>query len=187
MLILASSSPRRKQLLSLITEDFLVDVSDADETLPEGISPAEAVCLLAERKARAVADRRAPCDTVVGSDTVVVLDGAILGKPANRADAARMLSALSGRTHHVDTGVCVLHGGEKRIFLSGADVTFAPMTAPEIDAYLDTGEPFDKAGAYGVQGMGARFIERIDGDFYAVMGLPVQKLYAALRDLSSAQ
>jgi len=183
MLILASSSPRRRELLSLITPDFTVDVSDADESLPQGLSPQEVVLALAQRKAEAVAARHSPADTVIGADTVVALDGMILGKPADRADAAHMLRVLSGRTHTVCTGVCVIAAGRAERFCAGAEVAFAPMSEAEIAAYLDTGEPFDKAGAYGIQGFGARYIERVSGDYPAVVGLPVRPLYAALRRL----
>ena len=181
MLILASASPRRNELLRLITPDFTVDVSDADETLPDGLDAHEAVALLARRKAEAVAARRDQSDAVIGADTVVVLDGAILGKPHGREDAARMLRALAGRTHTVVTGVCVLAGGRSECFTAEARVAFAAMSEAEIAAYLDTGEPFDKAGAYGIQGFGARYIERVEGDYPAVVGLPVHPLYAALR------
>ena len=181
MLILASASPRRRELLHLITPDFIVDVSDVSEALPASISPADAVETLALRKAQAVAARHAPDDTVIGSDTVVVLGGEILGKPHDRADAAAMLRRLSGRTHEVVTGAAVLSGAYKTVFHSAALVTFAVMSEQEIAAYLDTGEPFDKAGAYGIQGYGARYIERVEGDYPAVVGLPVQRLYQALR------
>lgn len=187
MVILASASPRRKQLLSLITPDFLIDVSTAPEVLPDGVTPAEAVQLLASQKAEAVAARHEQTDVVIGSDTIVVFENKILGKPKDRADAKRMLSSLSGNTHEVFTGVCILFEKEKRLLLSRAAVTFAKMEEDEIDRYLDTGEPFDKAGSYGAQGYGARFIERIDGDFYTVMGLPVQKLYTALREMGLSQ
>jgi len=182
MLILASASPRRRELLSLITADFTVEVSDVPEALPDGLSPAQAVETLALRKAAAVAARRGAADPVIGSDTVVALDGAVLGKPADRADAVRMLRALAGRTHEVFTGAAVLHGEKQIVFHSSARVTFAPMEEAEIAAYLDTGEPFDKAGAYGIQGYGARYIERVEGDYSAVVGLPVQRLYRALRE-----
>ena len=181
MLILASASPRRRELLHLITPDFIVDVSDVSEALPASISPVDAVETLALRKAQAVAARHGPDDTVIGSDTVVVLGGEILGKPHDRADAAAMLRRLSGRTHEVVTGAAVLSGAHKTVFHSAALVTFAAMSEQEIAAYLDTGEPFDKAGAYGIQGYGARYIERVEGDYPAVVGLPVQRLYQALR------
>lgn len=179
-LILASASPRRKELLSLITPDFRVITSEADETLPENIAPESAVKLLAERKARAVA-AICPGDTVIGSDTVVALENEILGKPADDLEAAKMLRSLSGKKHVVYTGVCVIRGGEKTVFVGSAAVKFADMTDDEISEYISSGECRDKAGAYGIQGFGARYIEYIEGDYYSVMGLPVRQLYECLR------
>jgi septum formation protein len=187
MLVLASASPRRKELLSLITTDFTIDAADVNERLPAGISPMQAVRTLAERKALAVAERHPANDVIIGSDTVVSVSGTILGKPKSHGDAARMLRMLSGITHHVFTGVCICQGDSKTVFTSSAAVTFGEMSDDEIEAYLATGEPFDKAGAYGIQGYGARYIERIGGDYYAVMGLPVRELYVALRELHALQ
>jgi len=179
-LILASASPRRKELLGLITSDFRVVTSDVDEMLPDGIAPVEAVKLLAERKARDVAKNH-PQDTVIGSDTVVAIDGAILGKPIDDEDAAKMLRSLSGRKHMVYTGVCVISPEKCSVFAGGAAVKFAEMSEQEIKEYVKSGECRDKAGAYGIQGYGARYIEYIEGDYYSVMGLPVQLLYKELR------
>ncbi len=184
MLILASASPRRRELLGLIAAGFTVDVSEVPENLPDDIDPAAAVEELSLRKALAVAARHGPADTVIGSDTVVVLDGKILGKPGGREDAARMLRSLAGRAHEVLTGVAVLRGSDRAVFHSSARVFFAPMKEEEISAYLDTGEPFDKAGAYGIQGYGARYIERVEGDYSAVVGLPVHMLYRVMRDMA---
>lgn len=181
-LILASASPRRKELLSLITEDFRVVTSSVDETLPDGIAPEAAVKLLAQRKARDVAKLN-PDDTVIGSDTVVALDGAILGKPADDEDAARMLRALSGKKHMVFTGVCVISPEKTSVFAGSAAVKFADMSEDEIKEYIKSGECRDKAGAYGIQGFGSRYIEYIEGDYYSVMGLPVRLLYKELRGL----
>lgn len=181
MLILGSGSPRRRELLSLITPLFAIDTPEVDESLPEGLVPQRAVMTLAKKKAEAVAKHHTENDIVIGSDTIVVLDGEILGKPTDREDAKAMLRRLSGDTHRVFTGVCIHHSGKSETFYSEASVTFAEMTDGEIDEYLDTGEPFDKAGAYGVQGFGARYIKSIDGDYYAVVGLPVQQLYRELR------
>lgn len=183
MLILGSGSPRRRELLSLITPLFVIDTPDVDESLPDGLVPQRAVMMLAKKKAEAVALRHEKGDVVIGSDTVVVLDGEILGKPADREEARTMLRLLSGNTHRVFTGVCICHENRSETFYSEASVTFAEMAPDEIEEYLDTGEPFDKAGAYGVQGYGARYIKSIDGDYYAVMGLPVQQLYRELRRL----
>lgn len=178
-LILASASPRRKELLSLITEAFTVMTSDADETLPENIAPESAVRLLAERKAQAVAALH-PDDTVIGSDTVVALGDRILGKPADDIDAADMLRLLSGKKHTVYTGVCVIEKNKKSVFVGSAAVKFAELTETEIAEYVKSGECRDKAGAYGIQGYGARYIEYIEGDYYSVMGLPVRQLYKEL-------
>jgi septum formation protein len=131
---------------------------------------------LALRKAAAVAKGH-PDDTVIGADTVVVLDGEILGKPRDEAEARAMLAKLAGRWHTVYTGVAVLRNGEKTVFSQSAKVEFAPMSAAQIAAYVATGEPMDKAGAYGIQGKGALFVRGIEGDFYTVMGLPVCGLY----------
>ncbi|MFV0497200.1 MAG: Maf family protein [Candidatus Fimivivens sp.] len=179
-LILASASPRRFELLKLITEEFLVVTSQADESLSSGILPQQAVALLARRKAQAVAANRCG-DVIIGADTVVALDGQIFGKPCDRKQAAEMLRMFSGRTHEVYTGVCIWHQGVADCFSQVAKVTFAEMDAQEIADYVASGEPDDKAGAYGIQGMGARFVAHLEGDYYTVMGLPVQALYQALR------
>ena len=181
-LILASASPRRKELLRYITEDFTVRVSHADETVPEGLTPEETVKYLAAVKAAAVWDGD-PEEVIVASDTIVVIDGAILGKPRDEEDACRMLATLAGQTHAVYTGVCVKTAREERVFAEQTDVTFYPLTDGEIRDYVATGEPMDKAGAYGIQGKGSLLVEKIDGDFYTVMGLPVAALYRALRTL----
>lgn len=178
--ILASASPRRFELLKLITENFSVVTSQADETLEHGILPQQAVVLLAQRKAEAVAMQH-PDDVIIGADTVVALDQTIFGKPRDRQEATEMLEALSGRTHEVHTGVCIWYKGRVDCFSQMAKVTFAGMDKQEIADYVASGEPDDKAGAYGIQGLGARFIARIEGDYYSVMGLPVQALYQALR------
>ena len=184
MIILASASPRRQELLHLITDEFTVAPTNADETLPVGTGPEEAVRTLALRKAHAAAGSAKACDIVIGSDTIVAApDGRILGKPRDRQDAADMLRTLSGRGHTVFTGVAVLAGKRERVFVSSAAVTFSEMTDAEINEYLDTGEPFDKAGAYGIQGRGARYITGVSGDYFAVVGLPVHTLYETLREL----
>ena len=181
-LILASQSPRRRELLGLIAADFSVCPADIDETMNESLPMEARVADLSARKAYAVAAEH-PGAAVVGSDTVVVLDGEPLGKPVDAADAKRMLSALSGRAHEVVTGVALaLPDG---CVLQDATVTrvrFAPLTEAEIDWYIASNEPMDKAGEYGIQGLGARFIEGIEGDYYSVMGLPVRRLYEMLRE-----
>ena len=172
MLILASGSPRRKELLSLITDEFEVLVSGCDEFIPEG-TPAEKVpAILAEQKALAVANLR-PDDTVIGSDTVVVLGGEIFGKPKDKAHAHAMLKALSGKKHFVYTGVAVAENDKVRSFVQKTEVEFYELSDETIDKYIATGEPMDKAGAYGIQGKGSVLIKGIVGDYFNVMGLPV--------------
>ncbi len=178
-LILASASPRRKELLRYITEDFTVRVSNADETVPDGLTPEETVKYLSRVKAGAVWHDD-PEETVVASDTIVVIDGRVLGKPHGEAEARAMLRTLSGRTHTVFTGVCVRTAAQERVFAERTEVTFYPLTEEEISAYVATGEPMDKAGAYGIQGKGSLLVRKIDGDFYNVMGLPVAALWRAL-------
>lgn len=180
MLILASQSPRRKEILSMLGYEFVTRPADADETIPAGTHPADAVKMLAERKALAV-DAAAE-DVVIGSDTVVALDGLILGKPVDASDARAMLHRLSGATHTVYTGVCIKQSARIQTFCSASQVTFYELTDREIDEYIATGEPMDKAGAYGIQGKGLVLIRRLSGDFYAVMGLPAAETARALRD-----
>ncbi|MBQ8144286.1 MAG: septum formation inhibitor Maf [Butyricicoccus sp.] len=181
-LILASQSPRRRELLGLIAADFSVCPADIDETMNAALSMHEQVADLSARKARAVAQEH-PGAAVVGSDTVVVLDGVPLGKPVDEADAKRMLSALAGRAHEVVTGVALaLPDGSVLQDATVTRVRFAPLAEGEIDWYISTREPMDKAGAYGIQGLGARFIEGIEGDYYSVMGLPVRRLYEMLQE-----
>ena len=181
-IILASGSPRRKELLGLICPDFRVEVSGADEHVTETLSPEQLVARLAEKKASEVASRF-PEAAVIGSDTVVELDGEILGKPHSREEAVSMLRRLSGREHRVHTAVQILSPTGSRSLVSTAEVHFAPMTDREIEWYVSTGEPMDKAGAYGIQGYACRYMTGIRGDYYTVMGLPVQMLYRALCDL----
>lgn len=179
-IVLASASPRRKQILETAGFETEVRVSDADETLPEGISPAEAVERLALIKATSV--ERAEDETVVAADTVVVLDGKILGKPESEIQAKEMLRSLSGRTHLVYTGVCILKGEKLSVFHDCTKVEFYPLTEEEIDVYIESGEPMDKAGAYGIQGRGCAFVKGIEGDFFNVMGLPVALLIQKLKE-----
>ena len=182
MLILASGSPRRRELMALIASEYRVCTPDVSEELPAGTSPAQAVEELALRKARAALAQAGAGDTVIGADTVVVLDGTILGKPANRADAREMLGRLSGREHLVLTGVAVVGaGGSCAVFHCSTRVHFLPVDPAEMEAYLETGEPMDKAGAYGIQGQAARYICGIEGDYFNVMGLPVSRLYQTLK------
>ena len=181
-IILASGSPRRKQLLAQMgIETFRVISSDADETVEPGLSPARIVEILSARKAEAVADHAKPGGLVIAADTIVALDDAVLGKPNDGLEAFRMLSALSGRRHQVYTGVTLLRGGERRTEHEVTTVTFRELTQDDITRYIATGEPMDKAGAYGIQGFGMRYIRDISGDYYTVMGLPGARVRRFLR------
>lgn len=239
-IILASSSPRRQELIASLNLPYEVLSSDVDESTKPGLSPAEIVEELSYRKAQAVyeqcaaASRFAAGGVIVGSDTIVVLDDNVLGKPKDAEDAFRTLRSLQGRSHHVYSGVAVIHmrpgygqehvreaeaqderynvsgesqdvavdneasvhlgrTGQYRVMAEAGDgqpeaavghtvsqVTFRPMSDEEIWAYIQTGEPLDKAGSYGIQGIGSIFIERMEGDFYSVMGLPMNLLYPIL-------
>ena len=185
-MILASQSPRRRELIALISPEFRVMPAQGEEILPEGISPEQAVLLLSRQKADEVRQREFPGggavpETIVAADTVV--DGEILGKPHSAEDAAEMLRLLSGREHSVYTGVTVISGEECVSFAERTAVEFFPLTEQEIASYVATGEPMDKAGAYGIQGRGALLVRRIDGDYYNVMGLPVGELNQRLRTM----
>ena len=183
-LVLASQSPRRRQLLERLGLPFSVRPSHADETLAPGLGPGEAVEALALRKAEAVAPS-APGALTLGADTVVVLGGDVLEKPADEAEAAAMLRRLAGRTHTVYTGLALVHPASDRRTTAheATAVTFAPLSEAEIAAYVATGSPLDKAGGYGIQDdLGALFVARIDGDYYNVVGLPLHRLYRTLID-----
>lgn len=183
-IVLASASPRRRELLALITEEFTVCPADADETLHPGAPLAEEVVRLSQLKAQA-AQRLYPDAVCIGSDTMVTIDGLPLGKPADERQAADMLRRLRGRTHEVLTGLAVLPPkGEARTLCTRTRVTFRDFGEDELAAYLATGEPLDKAGAYGIQGHGALLIEGIEGDYYSVMGLPVAGLHVILRQIA---
>lgn len=179
-LILASGSPRRRELLARITPDFKVVISDVDETIDETLPGTEIVAELAKRKAQVVAQDY-PTDLVIGSDTIVYLDGRVLGKPADEAEAKQMLEALSGTTHHVYTAVYLTNGITEETQISDTKVTLHPLTAKEIADYVDSGEPMDKAGAYGIQGLGALLVDEIQGDFYGVAGFPIATVYRMLK------
>ena len=182
--ILASASPRRKELLRLIHPDFTVVPSDAEEILPDDISPERAPEYLASLKARAVAQKY-PDDLVIGADTAVILGRRIYGKPADAEDARQMLSQLSGREHKVITGCCLCCRGRERVFSQKTLVRFFPLTAEEIDRYVATGEPMDKAGAYGIQEQGALLVDTVLGDYFNVVGLPVARLNREITDFLS--
>ena len=177
--ILASASPRRKQLLEQAGYAFEIVVSDADESLPAGITPEKAVRRNAARKAQAVAETN-PGAVVLGCDTVVAIDGAILGKPQDEAEAKDMLRRLSGNTHTVYSGVCITDGETQTVFAVATDVTFYALSERTIDAYAATKEPMDKAGAYGIQGLGCVLVKEISGDYSNVVGLPLSESARAL-------
>ena len=181
-LILASGSPRRAELMRLMQLDFTVIKSGADENISAALSPAELVKELSYRKAEFVAKEYRDA-YVVGSDTIVVLDDMILGKPKDRDDAYRMLRMLSGRTHTVYTGAAVLCGDKKLVSYDSTEVTFAELSDREIYDYIDTGDPMDKAGSYGLQGIFCVHINRMCGSFFTVMGLPVHLLYNMLKSI----
>jgi len=222
-LILASSSPRRQELVALLGLPYRVLPSGASEETPADWTPDRIVEELSLRKANAVREEHsfAPGDSpiIVGSDTIVVLDGAAMGKPSDEQDARRMLGLLSGRTHEVYTGVACVSASREPADAAGGDesirrlgetgryrilsaspevktatvvghsvskVTFRPMSEEEIRGYARTGEPSDKAGAYGIQGIGSVFVEKIEGDFYAIMGLPLNLLYRMLSEFGAS-
>jgi septum formation protein len=182
-LVLASRSPRRSELLRAAGFDFTVRVADVDETPRAGENPADYVLRVAEEKARAVIS--SDNEVVLAADTTVVLENAIMGKPLDPADAAGMLRALSGKRHDVITGICLRRGKEMLRDMASTAVWFAPLTDREIQDYVDSGEPMDKAGAYGIQGLASRFIERIDGSYSNVVGLPVALVYRRIGQLNS--
>ncbi|MBR4425767.1 MAG: septum formation protein Maf [Oscillospiraceae bacterium] len=183
--ILASASPRRRELLEMLRVPQLEIVPALGEELPHpGLAPAELVCALSRAKAEEVAGRCAgPGDLVLGADTVVALDGAVLGKPRDPEDACRMLRALSGRAHRVYTGVTAIRDGRCLSCAEETAVHFRELDDGEIRRYVATGEPLDKAGAYGAQGLASLFVERLEGDFFNVMGLPLCALGRLLREL----
>ncbi len=184
-LILASASPRRAEVLRDAGIAFEAVSTDAEESRRPDETPEELVRRLAEAKARFAAARTPGAAIVVGADTTVVVDGLILGKPASAEDARDMLRRLSGRTHGVLTCLVAIRlpDGAARAELETTQVTFAPLTAEEIEEYVASGEPFDKAGAYAIQGRGGRFVTRVEGCYFNVVGLPLARLYRILRAL----
>ncbi|SDN57618.1 Maf family protein [Acetanaerobacterium elongatum] len=178
-IILASASPRRAELMQHITEDFEIIPSQEEEVVDEVLDHHELVMELARIKAVSVLNKH-PEALVIGCDTIVAVDNLVLGKPKDKEDAFNMLSLLAGRSHEVYTGVCLAKKGKLEQFYSRTEVFFAPLTDEEIYRYIATGEPYDKAGAYGIQGRASTFCERIEGDYFTVMGLPVAMLYKKL-------
>jgi len=181
-LILASQSPRRKELLGLFHIPFVVRAADIDEAMDPKKDPAREVARVSRAKAEATP--REEADVVIAADTIVVLEGRVLGKPRDEAHAAQMLSQLSGRDHQVMTGVTVLRGEKVLTHTEITDIHFRALSCREIENYVATGEPMDKAGAYGIQGGAALFAEKMHGDYYNVMGLPVCALWKLLREIA---
>ncbi len=176
-IVLASASPRRQELLARIgITEFAIWIPEVEESYPAGLSPRETVEYISREKADAAAALCAPDEIVITADTMVFLDDQRLGKPLDEADALRMLTALQGRRHTVCTGVTVRQGDRSLTESEATEVFFRPASREELLGYIRTGEPMDKAGAYGIQGMGALLVERLNGDFFNVMGLPVLRL-----------
>ena len=183
-LVLASGSPRRRELLENAGLRFSVRPADVDESLKPGELAEPYVRRLAEAKARAVWREG---ELTLGADTIVVVSGEILGKPANESEAHKMLAELSGRAHDVLTGYCVFNGERAATGVETTKVFFRPLSAREIAAYASSGEPLDKAGAYGIQGLASKFVERIEGCYFNVVGLPVARTTSLLDQLTPAQ
>lgn len=181
-LILASSSPRRKELLENLHLHFEISSSNVDESFSPELTPEEAVMELASRKASFIAEKERDA-FVIGSDTVVVHDGEILGKPTDEAEALSMVKKLSGKTHSVYTGVSIIAPETEIQFYEKTDVTFWELSQEEMDAYIRSGEPFDKAGGYGIQGFGSFLVREITGDYFSVVGLPVSRTVRELRKI----
>ena len=181
MIILASKSPRRRELLQRLGLDFTVMTEDVDETMDPACALDLEIRRVSERKARAVQALAEPDDLIISADTVVCADGRRLGKPADAAEARSMLRLLSDREHTVVSGLCLLRGDRCETASVTTTLHFRPLSDREIDAYIATGEPMDKAGAYGIQGLASIFVDRLDGDYYNVMGLPLCMLAAMLR------
>lgn len=183
-IVLASGSPRRKELLEMLdVKELRIIPAKGEEIPPEGAAPDELVMALASAKGREVAQRCEAGDVIIAADTIVWFDGKVFGKPHSREEAIGMLSALSGRAHEVYTGVSVIRDGRELKRCDTSRVFFREIAAAEMERYVDTGEPMDKAGAYGAQGRGAVFVRRIEGDFFNVMGLPLCMLCEMLKEL----
>lgn len=180
-LILASASPRRYELLSLTLLPFETYPSTLEEKMDLSLTPSRLVESLAEQKAADIFTQKPDC-VVLGADTIVSYQNNRLGKPKDRIEAAEMLRILSGQTHEVYTGVCLIDQTKKVIFSVKTSVTFYTLDENTIDWYLNTGEPFDKAGSYGIQGSGSLLVEKIDGDYFNVVGLPISKVVRSLKD-----
>lgn len=181
-LILASQSPRRKELLSTLQLSFDVMPSGTEEVLDDRLSPEELVMALAAQKAADIARNHRDA-FVLGADTIVLFEGKVLGKPKDKEEAISTISMLSGNTHDVLTGVAIFYQDQKSIFFEKTEVTFWPLTEEEIAKYVESGEPMDKAGSYGIQGLGSALVQKINGDYFAVVGLPVSRTIRELEKL----
>ncbi|UOE93303.1 Maf family protein [Alkalihalobacillus sp. LMS39] len=184
--ILASNSPRRKELLQQVNIPFKTEPSQIEEVVKDSLNPSEVVVDLAYQKAADVLSRN-PQAVVLGADTIVVANHQILGKPQSKEDARTMLSALSGTEHAVLTGVAIVSASKKELFFEETLVQFWELTDEEIEAYITTSEPFDKAGAYGIQGSGATLVKQIKGDYFSVVGLPIAKVVRTLQNFGISQ
>lgn len=183
MLILASMSPRRREILALAGFEFTVHPADIDESVPDGTPADSAVMMTAQKKAEAVLPYASEEDVILAADTVVCLDGVIIGKPATTDEAVKTLRTLSDRTHTVYTGYCLLKGGKRISGVEATNVTFRELDGNEIADYVASGEPMDKAGAYGLQGRGCTFTKRIDGEYFNVIGLPICTIHNCLKNI----
>ncbi|MBR6801420.1 MAG: septum formation protein Maf [Eubacteriaceae bacterium] len=182
--ILASKSPRRAELIKMLTDDVIITPSDADESFREELSVYENVMNAAKAKAVSVKfGEISKEDIILGADTVVVLDGMVYGKPKDKDDARNMIRSLSGRTHSVISGVCLIRDEKVLSFYDETFVTFDELTDEEIEEYISTSEPYDKAGSYAIQGLAGKHIRKLDGCYFNVVGLPVNKIYNELKNL----
>lgn len=181
-IILASKSPRRKELLSKITENFSVMETDADESVPDNLSPAQKVEEISRIKSEAARKKAGDNCIIISADTAVFLDGVQYGKPKTKPDAQKMLRDFSGKKHSVITAFTVSKGEKSVTKHEETFVYFKNLSEKEIEEYVNTDEPYDKAGGYGIQGLAAKYIEKIDGDYFNVVGLPVSKLYETLKE-----
>ena len=182
-IILASKSPRRKEILETMGVQFEIDVADVDESVDACLSPVEAVCEISKRKAQKIAERHGDDEIVISADTIVVIDGKIIGKPKDKEDAFCILKNLSGRTHEVYTGFTVSGNGKTKTDFEVTKVHFKELCDDDIRRYIATGEPMDKAGAYGIQQKGNLFVDYIHGDYYNVVGFPISKICVTIREL----
>lgn len=184
LLVLASNSPRRKEIMEMLPWDFTVDAKDTEEVFDPAKTLDENLMELAYQKAKVVAGNHED-QVIIGGDTIVLVDGEVLGKPKDEADAKRMLHLISHDVHYVCTGVCILHekSGTNIQFVEKTAIHMTPMSQSEIDEYVNTGEPFGKAGSYAIQGKGGVYVEGIHGDYYNVVGLPLNRLYKELKSL----